>query len=209
MWQIDPRGGTLCPDASSDLRVRVDAFGGTDPITMSAGGLSIEVHPVQTAVLPSLDEHFVRDDQWHANLPQSTTRFGIRLAFDQIPLNDHVVALECRLSVQTDLLDSHPELDLRLCGGTPTMVSPDDDVPPVATVIGSNDFFAAVLLSSNDAPHTKLLSTDPPSLRLFGDFLEKGVIRRARPWIIFGRFTGDDLKTWQQQLSDSPVPLTA
>lgn len=209
MWQIDPRGGTLRPDASSDLHVRVDASGGLEPITMSLGGMSVEVHPVGTATLPSLDEHFVRDDQWHANLPQSTTRFGIRLAFDQIPLGEQVVALECRLSVQTDLLDSHPELDLRLCGGTPTEVSPRDDVPPVATAIGVGDIGAAVLLSSSDAPHTQLLSKDPPSLRLFGDFLEKGVIRRARPWIVFGKFTVEDLKTWQQQLSESPVPLTA
>ena len=50
-------------------------------------------------------------------------------------------------------------------------------------------------------------------LRLFGDFLEKGVIRKARPWIVITRGetppSESELESLWKSLCESPLPLTA
>jgi len=65
----------------------------------------------------------------------------------------------------------------------------------------------------HDQPFTTNHSTDSLlRLRLFGEFLEKGVIRRGRPWLVIdvsGQVPAENrLVSLWQQLCGSPVPLT-
>lgn len=71
----------------------------------------------------------------------------------------------------------------------------------------------AVLLGPRDFPWTSELSgPEEIRLRLFGEFLERGVIRKAQPWLVMEGVVGDDpaapLEESWRTLCHSPLPLT-
>lgn len=89
------------------------------------------------------------------------------------------------------------------------------------TAVRGDGASVAVLLAPGDFPWTLDLSDDHGlRQRLFGDFLEKGVIRKARPWVVVeetpnpvsenwgGGEASDLIRRWQQ-LCRTPLPLTA
>ncbi len=59
------------------------------------------------------------------------------------------------------------------------------------TAVSGGEASVAVLLDPRDYPWTLDLSDDHGlRQRLFGDFLEKGVIRKARPWVVVDEIVG-------------------
>lgn len=207
VWSIDARGGVH----------GIGADAADDPI-----GGAVAFAPVEHDDFPVADEQFVRGDQWHVNYPQGTHSYALRLQLTPIVTTPARLVMEACLSIQTDLLDSNPTIDVDAPCNDIDSMNPDNAIDDTeVTGIGSapisiaksSGHTVAVLLGPHDAPFTTNHSTDTRlRLRLFGEFLEKGVIRRARPWIVIDRSgkipTGDELTTLWRQLVESPLPLT-
>jgi len=215
-WLVDARGdkngiGLLAPD--SDRRV-------------------VSFSPVDQDWLPELGEQFVRGDQWHLDYPQGDGRYAMQLVLRPIETTVDLLVLEVMISIRTNLLDSHPKVDIEVDCQTIDSIVPtdqsgadqsgsnpfaDDQVSGAGSapisVAASTGHCCSVLLGPHDRPFTTNHSTDTTlRLRLFGEFLEKGVIRRARPWLVIdrsGRRTVENqLEQLWQSLCSSPVPLT-
>lgn len=195
-WQTESIGTAgFRSSGTSQLGCRVEAVGGSQSVIISSESQRFIIDAVDSdgsvIPLPRADEQYVRGDELHINFPQSSGRFAMRMALQVLssPGDSSGLLIECRLSVQTDLLDSHPLLDLRAEG-----FAADPD--------------RCVLLSREDLYHTQKTDGDRPAFRLFGDFLEKGVIRRARPWLVFGPPLSDpSLSELTARQSANPVTL--
>ena len=79
-------------------------------------------------------------------------------------------------------------------------------------VASSDDSGAAVILGSQDALAVQRRDpADAGRFTLFGEFLEKGVIRRARPWLLLNRNDREIHADWIEAaaaaLANSPLPL--
>lgn len=219
MWLTAPNRMGDAAWVAGDSAWRVLARGGADGVRIDVGGQSVSLLASDGGTLPQLDEQFVRGDQLHFSFPQVDGRdeFGFRLVLRPVLCNDASgeagrVAFEVLVSIQTTLLDSHPTLDLVL----PATDHPEslavDSVVSAVHFAAENSLHSAVLLGPHDAPFTSLVPADGQlRLRLFGEFLEKGVIRRARPWLILDRsgmpIEASAATEWWHQLAGSPLPL--
>ena len=206
-WGFDARGGHAIQMATTD--------------DMSESSL-VRLRPVDQTNHPDAGEQFIRGKSWNVNYPQRDGGHALRIAFEPIESTANTLLLQTTISIQTDLLDTNPKLDVEVAtdsidsfathGSQSKGSSDDHGCPPVSIARGPNGFIA-VLLGPHDSPFTTNLST-PSSmrLRLFGEFLEKGVIRKAKPWILIDRSgqspDRQQLETHWQQLRDSPLPLT-
>ncbi len=213
-WYVDARGG--------DFGVGVIDSGDDFASAWEVPGRLASLSPVDQDFLPVAGEQFVRGDQWHVNFPQGDSSYALRLALQPIETAGDLLVLEATISIQTDLLDTHPKIDLDvLCQSihsfVPTDESGDDEVDDAGSapisLATSARHSTSILLGPHDSPFTTNHSTDSLlRLRLFGDFLEKGVIRKARPWIVIDRSgkppTEARLEAWWRQLCRSPLPLT-
>lgn len=214
-WYFDARGGghgigVIAPSPDSE-----DAF--------AESRRYVSLSPVDQDVLPPAGEQYVRGNQWHVNYPQTpSSSYAMRLACNPIVSQEDLLVLEATISIQTDLLDSHPKIDVdAMCRSidslVPTDISGDDEVEghgsaPISLAI-SPSHSVGVLLGPHDSPFTTNHSTDSLlRLRLFGEFLEKGVIRKAMPWIVIHRAAGTpsegQLESWWRDLCSAPLPLT-
>lgn len=214
-WYLDARGGVH--------GVGVIATTKADEAALSESRRFVSLSPVDQDVLPTAGEQYVRGEQLHINYPQSAgSSYAVRLAFKPIETAKQLIVLEVTISIQTDLLDTHPKIDVdafcqSIDSQVPTDTSGDDEVQGVGSapisVAASKEHSVSVLLGPHDSPFTTNHSTDSLlRLRLFGDFLEKGVIRKARPWIVIDRSADppgeEQLEKWWKQLCGSPLPLT-
>lgn len=225
MWQTDSSKPGIAVWSDKHGSWSLDANGGQDGIGAVAGDLIagnrgsdpfwFRITAVDDEVLPELDELFVRGDQLHLSYPQRDGLFALRLALQPIRSTPENLVLEVTVAIQTTLLDTHPKLDVVAAGGDIRDLSVETiagagGAPPVSVCEGAAT--VAVILGPHDAPFTTNHSTENEiRLRLFGDFLEKGVIRKARPWIVVdrGREIGDSqLRRIWGELAQSPLPLT-
>lgn len=223
MWSTDQLGKAIWSDHHSQWAF--DARGGEHGISIATADSAsrlVSFGPVDQELLPKVAEQYVRGNQWHINYPQGDGRYAIRLVLQPIETTSDQLVIEAMVSIQTDLLDSYPKVDIDIdCQSIDAIVpadpTGDDEVDgagsaPISIAI-SQQHCCSVLLGPHDQPFTTNHSTDSLlRLRLFGEFLEKGVIRRGRPWIVIdcsGKATSEDrLVSLWQQLCDSPVPLT-
>lgn len=211
-WNFDARGG------ESGIGLVVNNEDGPQSSQLNR---IVSLNPVDQDTLPTAAEQYVRGNRWSVNYPQQESSFALRLAFEPIESQDDLLVLEVTMSIQTDLLDTHPKIDLdALCHDIDSFVpddpTGDDDVDrsgsaPIS-VARNPGHYAAILLGNHDSPFTTNHSTDSLlRLRLFGDFLEKGVIRKARPWIVIDRSgrPADEVRmeAWWRRLCESPLPL--
>lgn len=163
--------------------------------------------------LPRPADDFLRDSEWHISCPQgdasdSVGTFGVHLVASHVATQVGALVMELIVSIQTTLLDSEPTLDLKLQSDTAVSSSADNAIHTAE--VGSQRW--SILLGPHDAPFTTNQSTSHElDLRLFGEFMEKGVIRKGRPWIVVESTStaAADLGKILQQLTDSPLPLTA
>jgi hypothetical protein len=223
MWTTDQIGLATWTESGSSWSV--DARGGKHGIGVlaaDAGTRYVSLTPVDQNELPLAGEQFVRGDQLHLNYPQGDGLYAIRLVLQPIVTETNLLVLEAMISIQTDLLDSHPKVDIDIdCQSidsiVPSDLSGDDEVEGAGSapisLAANEQHCCSVLLGPHDRPFTTNHSTDSLlRLRLFGEFLEKGVIRRGRPWIVIdrsGTVTSEDrVQSLWQQLCESPVPLT-
>ncbi len=224
MWKTNELGTASLQ--AGDSTWCLDARGGKFGIALSGADVtklpSFSLASAEHDRLPTADEHYVRGDQWNINYPQGDGSFALRLTFSSISASENRLVLEVCVSVQTDLLDTHPKIDISLrCDEVVTLDAKEHDgaghmslegSPPISLAKSQHES-VAVLLGPHDAPFTSNRSSASMlQLRLFGEFLEKGVIRRARPWIVIDRRKDDfdeaELTSLYRQLCDSPLPLT-
>ncbi len=223
MWNTDQLGRATWIDRGCGWLM--DARGGKHGIGLwlpQSDQRAVSLSPVDQASLPEAAEQFVRGDAWYVNYPQGDGRFAMRLAFRPIETTEDRLLVEVLISIQTDLLDSHPKIDIDIdCQSIDSIATADQNfadqgaaagVAPIYLANGSG-YSCSVLLGPHDRPFTTSHSTvSSLRLRLFGEFLEKGVIRRGRPWIVIdrsGKPIPEDwlLQRWQQ-LAASPLPLS-
>ncbi len=195
----------------------VAAAGGRQPIRIGNRDIEVQLQPVESENLPAADEQYVCGDAWHVTAPQGTgpdeDQFGHALVFRMIQADDQMAVLEVIVSIQTRLLDAHPTIDLVVSPGEVLDGAgpPGRGTAPVRRVqTGGGD--VVVLLGPHDAPFTTDRSGPAGlRLRLFGEFLEKGVIRKCRPWIALapaGQLGDTDVESLYQKMLSRPLPLT-
>ncbi len=180
--------------------------------------LHLSVANVGEDILPIVSEQYVCGDAWKMHFPQTTGQYSLRLSVRVVHATATRIIWEPTFSIQTSLLDTTPSLALTSRG------EPDERIAEISSVLpdqvsvcacrGHDDGQLIVLLGPNDAPFAKnRCSRTRLDLRIFGEFLEKGVIRKTRPWIVMDRGDGgvskEDLEDYCTQLCQTPLPLTA
>lgn len=196
------------------------ASGGSAGIELGdrSGTLQLAVANVGEDTVPFAGEQYVCGDAWKVDFPQAIGKFSLRLSVRVVQATQTRIIWEPTFSLQTSLLDTAPSLALTARG------EPDERVREVVGDFPDRVSIAAcrtreggqmiVLLGPNDAPSTKdRCSRTRLDLRIFGEFLEKGVIRKTRPWIVMDRsgsgVSETDLADYCTQLCHTPLPLTA
>ena len=221
MWITNQLGVATWSDAGTEWEI--DARGGEAICLGWQDEVAVRLNPVDDKTLPAADEQFVRGRCWNVNYPQAQHRHALRIAFEPIETTVDSLLLEATISIQTDLLDSHPKIDilsesqsttsLDVLGASQQPTRSRSNAGAV-TIARSGTSFVAVFLGKHDSPFTTDLTTpEALQLRLFGEFLEKGVIRKARPWILMGRAMQEpseaELQAIWQRLASRPLPLAS
>ena len=240
MWITNQLGVASWTDAGTEWEL--DARGGQAICLGWPNEAAVRFKPVDDSTLPAADEQFVRGRCWNVNYPQADHRLALRIAFEPIETTADSILLEATISIQTDLLDSHPKIDIQSdANSIKTLNVPGASQHPASqpgasqhpasqpgasqhpasqsgaapvTIAKSDTTFVAIFLGTHDSPFTTELSTpESLQLRLFGEFLEKGVIRKARPWILISRAKQEpsesELQAIWQRLAGRPLPLAS
>ncbi len=175
------------------------------------------------------EEIYVRQQDLIARFGQSDIdQYAIQLNWRLLPAQEPFdLAVEVWVSIQTQLLDSAPVVQLLSEGpsvwrawesGDLNSDYSSDDPPTltdaVALLSASEGANLLWLIDPRDQAKVHRMD-DTPSNRyrssLFGDFLEKGVIRRARLRLLVGskHVELSDIRSAYQDLCSSALPLTA
>ncbi len=180
------------------------------------------------------EEIYVRGDDLICRYGQSKEDlFAFQLDWQLLSAaGPFAIGAELWLSVQTDLLDTQPELEVISQAGSQSwqLLSHDElsDEPlagdsavrgPAAMVcrgLGSSGEpkSGLWLIEPSDQCHARVMSpTADASLhvRMFGHFMEKGVIRRGRMRFLLSQhdICDADIQQAYRQFAASPLPLTA
>ncbi len=183
--------------------------------------------------LPPIHESFVRGDELHLLMPQTETGdITVELVLLVVEADAKQLVLETVVSLHTDRLDLRPqvtlesdrgdrwslqslgmsnwyELDSHTAGkdsaskGTEANSHANRDAEPTGLNL-------AVLVDGRDHFSIDESLANQQHLGFFGDFLEKGVIRKVQPWWIWSiqPLTVADRKQLASELSQRPLPLT-
>ncbi len=174
-------------------------------VVLGLGITPNELDPQHVSADVRFGEAYVRNRDLIAIYPEhAPRRFGHQIDVRMLDEpNPQAIALEIWLSIQTSLLDSHPQLELRW-----------DDVQFNAS---SENYWTStssqigLMVHPLDQPdcHTERTSNGL-SMRVFGRFMEKGVIRRMR-FRLIAALDSEPENFWRErfaEFSESPLPLT-
>ncbi len=214
--------------------VRLNPLRPTEPVQFCPTSESADVwNAVSLRPLPQhalqASEVYVRENDLIVRFEQSSgDQYALQLDWQLLEGIPSIVhGVELWVSIQTNLLDSAPELEIasdgEFAGWRIYQHSMLSDQP--ATAVLSHT--AAALTSSGTGGTTRLWLIEPSDqsqsqlltsadeavqrVKLFGQFLEKGVIRRARMRfvIIDGELSTAKLQALYHDFANSPLPLTA
>ncbi|TWU21022.1 hypothetical protein Pla52o_40540 [Novipirellula galeiformis] len=226
MWKSNELGSATWSDANAVWRFNTSGGAQGIQIGLEGENLSrVELTSVADDTFPTATEQFIRGDQLHVQFPQDAGSYSIEAVFKPIRSSENQLLIEVTLSLETLWLDTHPTVDLVARGGggkvacdnAQANANADSQTGHCAPISLANSqaeaVSVAVLLGQHDAPFSTDCSTDDElRLRLFGEFLEKGVTRKARPWIALSKstspFTTSELTAAYAELCASPLPLT-
>ncbi|MCA9193121.1 MAG: hypothetical protein KDB03_15205 [Planctomycetales bacterium] len=190
----------------------------------------LEVHPLpQHSLVP--EEIYVREEDFITRFSQSPQdSYSLQLNWKQL-ITPTCWGVELWVSLQTNLLDSNPQVQLscRSPQADWQSISLSELLPkeyanerkPGAFVYhstevpsaNSTEYTLLWLLAPSDVALAQLPenSTNGPVVQLFGQFMEKGVIRRVkvRLVVVEGRPQMQQIVSIYRDLADSPLPLTA
>ncbi|QDT12414.1 hypothetical protein [Planctomycetes bacterium K23_9] len=213
MWTIKANQLGQANWNTDQIKLTIDARGGDHGIHVDGddGRQWFRLDAIEGKELSPVAEQYVRGNELHLWLPQGDNEFGVKITLEPIASQQGgVFVLQATVSIQTTLLDSHPKLDvIAAANGTKAVGEIVGSGSPPVSIATRDGKPLAVVLGKHDSPFTSSSSTgDQIALRLFGDFLEKGVIRKARPWFVFGEVAEEQLLEYARELSNSPLPLT-
>lgn len=175
--------------------------------------------------LPAVSDSFIRGDAFHLSFGECPEHpIGLDLVLLGMEADEEQLVFESVISINTLLWDSWPQLELRVgtghpgqprWGEVPFIVLDETDTvrwwyaQPRQLGLGPSVATHLACKSRDLGSLDPSLTADPCRLRFFGDFLEKGVIRRISPWWVWSngiipRDAGDRLAT---QLQARPLPL--
>lgn len=221
-WQLDPNQARLeCGDWHFSLDHRVPKNGlkvrhGSDEL-----GALLAVIPTPSHTC-TIQEAYVRQNDLivryeQAGDDQYTFQLNWRKLNCTIPRG---IAIELWISVQTSLLDTHPVLDVR--SRTPNGLwhalsmrdlSVESSDAVAIGLVKKASVTSLVMVQPSDALQAKRVRNrdEEFTLRMFGEFMERGVIRRARLCYVAapGDLSRRDIVNQYQLFADSPLPLTA
>ncbi len=169
-----------------------------------------------------IQEAYIRQNDLIVRYEQSgSDLFTVQLNWRRLDCDiPDALAFEVWISVQTSLLDTHPEIEVR--SRTPDAswhaLSLDDlsVEKSSSTAIGlvkKSGVTAMIMIEPSDAHQAQRIvdRSDDFAFRLLGDFMEKGVIRRVRLRFLAVSTELSRSKIVKQfrAFMDSPLPLTA
>lgn len=207
-WRVD-----LDPRApNAGLKIRVGS-------TQLGEFLKISPKPSHSF---KIQEAYVRQNDLIVRYEQSiadlyTIQLNWRRLNCEIP---DALALEVWISVQTSLLDTHPTIEVR--SGTPDALwhsltlddlSMDKSDSTAIGLVKKSGLTAMVMIEPSDARQARRIvdRSEDFAFRLLGDFMEKGVIRRARLrlLVVSAELSRSKVVKQFRAFIDSPLPLTA
>lgn len=170
-----------------------------------------------------IEDSFARGSDLMIRYGQSESdSFAFQLDLRAVPqsgLGPFQCGLDLWLSVQTQLLDSHPTLEVSNEVSAARWSATDTEGKPArrdtlaALACRTAASSIAIFVHPSDRSQAELLRpTDATSsrVRLFGNFMEKGVIRRGRLRCLVGHAAveANDLSATYASFAASPLPLT-
>lgn len=172
-----------------------------------------------------IEDYFARGSDLMVRYGQSESdSFAFQVDFRSVPAGDlgpFECGLDLWLSVQTQLLDSHPTLEVANSVPAGSWSAADSEGRPAAAdtlaalCCRTPSAAIAIFVHPSDRSQAELLGADAGSgsgnrIRLFGNFMEKGVIRRGRLRCLLGHAAIDPsaLATTYANFAASPLPLT-
>jgi hypothetical protein len=176
--------------------------------------------------VPSCAECFVRGDAFHMIFPISDYHpIGMELVMMAIEADQGMMIVESVIGLNTSLLDTNPSVDLELGAGHPgfpvwgrvgweklaeqadwvwmqSVQKSDSEGPSISTGLLCDGRDLCSLAKSDQDIETRV--------RFFGDFLEKGVIRKVQPWWVWssGRLANRKVNEIARYLSVRPLALS-
>ncbi len=224
MWKLHDDGTATLATNKRSWTLQLSG-GGKGIGLVESDSETVALVPVGADVLPELGETFVRGDELHVEYPQKESSYSLHIVFKPISFSGDRIVLQAVLSIETTLWDSTPTIDMVTPGDGLMCLTPADlSSGPASsdaaigasavTGVSRGRFAVAIILAPRDYPSTLDLSDDEwMRLRLFGDFLEKGVIRKAMPWIVVDRSgklpSDDELEEMAGSLAKAKLPLMA
>lgn len=169
-----------------------------------------------------IQEAYIRQNDLIVRYEQSdddlyTVQLNWRRLDCEIP---DALALELWISVQTSLLDTHPTIEVRSRTSdalwhslTLDDLSAEKSDKTAIGLVKKSGVTAMVMIEPSDAhqAHRILERSDDFALKILGDFMEKGVIRRVRMRLlaVASEIPRSKIAKQYRAFTDSPLPLTA
>ena len=222
MWQ---------KQSASHYRFRADAWcldvqagsrGITAQMVVADGSPESLAIEIDGGFLPPLKDSFLRGSDLHLHLPQDdlpaqagsfagastqpgATQAGLEAVLSVLRSDADVLVLEATLGLQTQWLDVHPAVRLTLpSGGNAVMIERGSSL-----VVQSQDSATSLVVLIDERDRWSVAPSTTAGVRFFGDFMEKGVIRKVQPWFVWSRRVIDEafLETLLESLGSRPLPL--
>lgn len=189
---------------------------------------------------PEMSETYFRGDDCVAIFPQGDhDQFGMMITYRIVEASASVIVVETIMAIETTLLDTLPMVDVVIQGESEeidplanpldasSVIRPGElrsrplrayPLPAAAWKLKQlaktpkSEPFLVLFLPSSDRAAAGVIDQHPSGtrLRLLAEFLEKGVIRKARCWLAAWdrEPKGIDLERCYARLEEEPLPLT-
>lgn len=157
--------------------------------------------------LPSAGDSYARGSDFIVRLPQTSKHaFTLTLQTSIIADDARQTVVETIVEMQTDRLDAHPAVVLRVPSALEKMDTGQWRLTSLEKQVD-------LLQTPRDAASAQVqpLEVGKQQVRIFGGFLEKGVIQKWRGWWVLWHHKTAHQATrdqWYTKLCEAPLPLT-
>jgi hypothetical protein len=215
MWDQDERGGASFRVSGWRLHVTCQTTGIRLAMAQDTSHESTGLISLVGGDLPPVTDAFVRGDELHLALPQDDAgNAGLELVLLVVQANRDFLVVESTLAIQTLRLDAHPMVELALPGEDPISRHSQDSAWVFSRQNKPSDLrldgpTVKILVDERDQPSTNESGTAAGTIRFFGEFMEKGVIRKVQPWWVWSSAGSDAMRMrgLAAELTKRPLPL--
>jgi hypothetical protein len=168
---------------------------------------------------PRLADAYIRGNDLVVLYPEHRQQpYSLQLDFRALQSPGMRLGLELWVSVHTQLLECYPAVQISFRSQSAGLQSPALGDPGAPLMIQHEawtpSYSSHIWVHPLDAPEASWSETSPgdrQSVLLFGNFMEKGVIRRARLqwWLGPASLDPAQVAALREQFATSPLPLTA